>query len=103
MNSERLSILERLENRSQNGNTTATLNLYQRQIIKLIDQGFSVEKISPVYGRAGQYHCQVSWRNAAPDTVACGLLMTAANNNAGLREELSQENFFPVKPPYSYL
>lgn len=103
MNSDRLSILERLENRSQNGNTTATLNLYRRQIGKLVDQGFSVEKISPVYGRVGQSHCQISWRNAEPDTVAYGLLMTAANNNAGLREELAQENFAPVRPPYSYL
>lgn len=103
MNSDRLSILERLENRSQRGNVSTTLNLYRRQISKLVDQGFSVEKLSPIYGRDGQFHCQISWRNAVPNTIAYDLLTTAANNNADLCEELAQENFAPIRPPYSYL
>lgn len=102
MNSGKLTILERLEVRSQCGRVSAELNLYPRQAHKLIEEGFSIEKIAPVYGRQGQHRYRISWRNAEPDTVAYGLLMTAANNNAGLREELAQENFAPVRPPYSY-
>lgn len=102
METGKLTIIERLTNRSQHGSTSAELNLYKRQAKKLESEGFKLEKLSPISGRYGQYRYVISWRNAEPDTVAYGLLMTAANNNAGLREELAQENFAPVRPPYSY-
>ena len=102
MQAGRLTLLERLEYRSQTGSTTAELNLYPRQAKKLSDEGFSLEKISPVYGRYGQHRYHISWRNSAPDTVAYNLLMTAASCNEQLRAELEHESAEPVKPPYSF-
>lgn len=102
MNSGRLTIIERLEYRSQSGRVSAELNLYPRQAKRLIDEGFSIEKIAPVYGRYGQHRYKISWRDATPNTVAYGLLMNAVKNSAQLREELAQANIGPVKPPYSY-
>lgn len=102
MNSGRLTILERLKVRSQCGRVSAELNLYPRQAHKLIEEGFSIEKIAPVYGRQGQHRYRISWRNSAPDTVAYNLLMTAASCNEQLRAELEHESAEPVKPPYSF-
>ncbi len=102
MNSDRPNIIERLEDRAQRGNTTAKLNLYRRQISKLIDQGFSVEKIAPVYGRIGQHHCRISWRNAQSESIAYRLLMIAAGNNDDLCKELMAPSVKPVDPPYNY-
>ena len=102
MQAGRLTIIERLENRSEHGRVYAELNLYPRQVRKLINEGFTLEKISPVYGRYGQYRYHVSWRNAVPNTVAYSLLMNAVDNNEQLREELAQSNSDPVKPPYTF-
>lgn len=102
MNSGRLTILERLENRSIHGGTSAELNLYPRQAKKLINDGFSVEEVHPVAGRYGQIRYKISWRNAAIDSIAYGMLLMAASSDSELRRELLQGNFEPVKRPYSY-
>lgn len=102
MNSGRLTILERLEGRSQRGQISAELNLYPRQAHKLTEDGFSVEKIAPIYGRQGQHRYRISWRNSASGTVAYNLLMAAASCNKQLQAELEHESDEPVKPPYSY-
>ena len=102
MQAGRLTLLERLEYRSQTGSTTAELNLYPRQAKKLNDEGFSLKKISPVYGRYGQHRYHISWREAAINTTAHDLLMVAADNNEQLRQELAQADRGPVRPPYSY-
>lgn len=102
MNSGRLTILERLEVRSQCGRVSAELNLYPRQAHKLIEEGFSIEKIAPVYGRQGQHRYSISWRHAVINTTAHDLLMVAVENNEQLREEITSQASNPVKPPYSY-
>ena len=102
MNSGRLTILERLEDRSQCGRVSAELNLYPRQARRLIEEGFSIEKTAPVYGRQEQHRYRISWRNSVPGTVAYNLLMIAANCNEQLRAELEYESASPVQPPYSF-
>ena len=102
MQAGRLTIIERLEYRSQNGRVSAELNLYPRQAKKLMSEGFTLDKKSPIYGRYGQYRYHVSWQNAVPNTVAYSLLMNAVDNNEQLREELAQSNSDPVKPPYTF-
>ena len=102
MQAGRLTLLERLEYRSQTGSTTAELNLYPRQAKKLNDEGFSLKKISPVYGRYGQHRYHISWREAVVNTTAYNLLMVAVENNEQLREEIASETVAPIKPPYNY-
>ena len=102
MQAGRLTLLERLEYRSQTGSTTAELNLYPRQAKKLNDEGFSLKKISPVYGRYGQHRYHISWREAVVNTTAYNLLMVAVENNEQLREEIASETVAPIKPPCNY-
>ena len=102
MQAGRLTLLERLEYRSQTGSTTAELNLYPRQAKKLNDEGFSLKKISPVYGRYGQHRYHISWREAVVNTTAYNLLMVGVENNEQLREEIASETVAPIKPPYNY-
>lgn len=102
MQSGKLTILERLTNRSQHGSTSAELNLYKRQAKKLISEGFKLEKLSPISGRYGQYRYSISWRHAVINTTAHDLLMVAVENNEQLRKEITSQASNPVKPPYSY-
>lgn len=102
METGRLTIIERLEYRSQHGSTSAELNLYKRQAKKLVSEGFKLEKLSPISGRFGQYRYAISWRHAVINTTAHDLLMVAVENNEQLREEITSQASNPVKLPYSY-
>ena len=95
------SVFERLEALAHLGNVECSLNLYPRQAGKLLDEGFELKKIAPVYGRQGQHRYTISWRNATPGTAAFGLLTTAALYDEQLRDQISQDTSEPIKPPYS--
>ena len=102
MQTGKLTLIERLEYRSQQGSTSAELNLYKRQAKKLAADGFKLEKLSPISGRYGQYRYSISWRHAVINTTAHDLLMVAVENNEQLREEITSQASNPVKPPYNY-
>lgn len=101
MTGGQLSVFERLEALAHLGNVECSLNLYPRQAGKLLDEGFELKKIAPVYGRQGQHRYTISWRNATPGTAAFGLLTTAALYDEQLRDQISQDTSEPIKPPYS--
>lgn len=87
-----LSVYDRLEQCALRGQVSCELNLYSRQIEKLVREGLAVQRGLPVPGWKGQYRCHIGWRYAVPNTVAWDLLETAANNSAKLKKALAEPN-----------
>ena len=98
-----MTVIDRLEVYAKEGYVSCSLNLYKRQIEKLVMRdGLAVQCGTPVPGWKGQFRCRIGWRYALPQTTAWHLLEMAAENNPQLKEELqksSEDN--PLEPPYS--
>lgn len=96
-----LSVYDRLEQYALKGQVSCELNLYSRQIEKLVREGLAVQRGLPVPGWKGQYRCRIGWRYAVPNTVAWDLLEIAASNNAKLKEALANpDNYQHISYPY---
>lgn len=92
----KMSVCDRLVIYAENGYVGCSLNLYNRQIEKLVREGLAVQRGMPVPGWKGQYRCKIGWRYAYPGTIAWRLLEIAADNNPALRKILGslEENEF---------
>ena len=98
---DRISVFDRLEMYASDGLVGCTLNLYKRQIVKLVKEGLAVQKGLPVAGWKGQYHCMIGWRYAVPHTTAWHLLQLAAECNPKLRHELSSPEYYETDSAHS--
>lgn len=95
-----LSVYDRLEQYATRGRVFCELNLYSRQIDKLLREGFAVQRGFPVAGWKGQYHCKIGWLYALPNTFAWDLLEIAASNNDKLKEALKDSTQTTIAFPY---
>ena len=86
---DRMTVYDRLVMYASDGLVGCALNLYERQIEKLVREGLAVQRGLPVAGWKGQYRCQIGWRYAVPNTTAWHLLQLAAENNEELRQALA--------------
>lgn len=96
----RISVYDRLEYKASQGLVGCKLNLYKRQMEKLLKEGVAIQKGLPVAGWKGQYECMLNWRYAVPNTMAWYLLDLAANSNPELKEALSNPEVGNVPHPY---
>ena len=90
---DRMTVYDRLELFATNGLVGCDLNLYERQIEKLVRGGLAVQRGLPVAGWKGQYRCKIGWRYAVPHTMAWHLLQLAAENNEKLRQALANPEY----------
>ena len=95
-----LSVYDRLEQHAERGKVECELNLYNRQIEKLMREGLAIQRGLPVPEWKGQYRCHIGWRYALPHTVGWQLLEISADHNPELKEALQNPEKEPVAPPY---
>ncbi len=86
---DRMTVFDRLEMYASDGLVGCELNLYERQIEKVVREGIAVQRGLPVAGWKGQYRCRLGWRYAVPGTTAWHLLQLAAGCNESLQDELN--------------
>lgn len=86
---DRMTVFDRLEMYASDGLVGCELNLYERQIEKVVREGIAVQRGLPVAGWKGQYRCWLGWRYAVPGTTAWHLLQLAAGCNESLQDELN--------------
>ena len=86
---DRMTVFDRLEMYASDGLVWCELNLYERQIEKVVREGIAVQRGLPVAGWKGQYRCRLGWRYAVPGTTAWHLLQLAAGCNESLQDELN--------------
>ena len=86
---DRMTVFDRLEMYASDGLVGCELNLYERQIEKVVREGIAVQRGLPVAGWKGQYRCRLGWRYAVPGTTAWHLLQFAAGCNESLQDELN--------------
>ena len=86
---DRMTVFDRLEMYASDGLVGCELNLYERQIEKVVREGIAVQRGLPVAGWKGQYRCRLGWRCAVPGTTAWHLLQLAADCNESLQDELN--------------
>ena len=90
---DRLTVYDRLEMYASDGFVGCELNLYERQIEKLVREGLAVQRGLPIAGWKGQYRCRVGWRYAVPNTTAWSLLQLSAECNNELRQALANLDY----------
>ena len=90
---DRLTVYDRLEMYASDGLVGCELNLYERQIEKLVREGLAVQRGLPIAGWKGQYRCRVGWRYAVPNTTAWNLLQLSAECNNELRQALANPDY----------
>ena len=86
---DRMTVFDRLEMYASDGLVGCELNLYERQIEKVVREGIAVQRGLPVAGWKGQSRCRLGWRYAVPGTTAWHLLQLAAGCNESLQDELN--------------
>ena len=80
------NVIERLEYYAEQGRALNELNLYDGQIAYLSKNGFTVQKMYPIAGWKGQFHCRISCMHSAPGTLAFSMLKIAAQKNPELED-----------------
>ena len=85
-----LTVYARLEHYAERGQISCELNLYKRQIEKLLKNGLAVQPLHPMTGYKGQYRCMIGWRYAMFNTVAWHLLEISAEHNESLKKALNE-------------
>ena len=76
-----ITIIERLEQISENGRTSASLWLWKKQIKKLQKDGFEVTLIKSSSENKGLFHCLICWDKAPINSIAHRILDLSTNEN----------------------